>query len=238
MPALLPFAVGAVLILAVLAAVFWPIIMPRRFKKPIIEKEQQRYTEEYSVELAEPVKKKTVLEPVPELPRSYGMDRLVLMVRDPYWLYAYWEITATKMEEISAKLGPLIWDNSKPVLRVYDITGVDFNGINAKRFFDCSLNDYSDNWYINVAEANRSYCVDLGRLFPDGSFVTLLRSNIVTTPRDALSDRMDEEWMWIEGLYSKHRMGLSSPLIIEEISERMGMLPLGISSPGFNPDGR
>ncbi|MFZ5650473.1 MAG: DUF4912 domain-containing protein [Bacillota bacterium] len=235
MPALIPFSLGAVLILLMLAAVLWPIFRPRRNKKPIIQREYQRFTEEYSVELADPVKKQTLLEPVPELPQSYGLDRLVLMVRDPHWLYAYWEITATKMEEISVKLGPRSWDNSRPVLRVYDVTGVDFNGANAKRYFDCSLNEYSDNWYINVAEANRSYCVDLGRLFPDGSFVTILRSNIVTTPRDALSDRLDEEWMWIEGLYTRHQMGLSSPLIIGEISERMGKLPLEISSPGFNP---
>ncbi|MFZ5646730.1 MAG: DUF4912 domain-containing protein [Bacillota bacterium] len=238
MPALLPYSIGAVLIILLLAAVFWPLFKPRRVKKPLIKKEYKPFTEEYSVELAEPVKRHTLLEPVPELPQSYGIDRLVLMVRDPYWLYAYWEITATRMEEISAKYGSQAWENSRPVLRVYDVTGVDFTGNNANRYFDCSLSDYTENWYINVAESNRSYCVDLGRIFPDGSFITILRSNIVTTPRDALSDRLDEEWMWIEGLYSKYQMGLSSPLIIEEINERMGNLPLGISSPGFNPDGQ
>jgi len=72
-------------------------------------------------------------------------------------------------------------------------------------------------------------------MFPDGRFVTLLRSNIVTTPRASLSDRLDEEWMWIEGLYrsiERIKYGTSSPLIIEELSIRRGALPLGISSPG------
>src|SRR5262245_7637863 len=27
------------------------------------------------------------------LPSGYGKDRIVVMVRDPYWLHAYWEIT-------------------------------------------------------------------------------------------------------------------------------------------------
>ena len=31
----------------------------------------------------------------PQLPHRYGVDRLALMARDPHWLYAYWEITAT-----------------------------------------------------------------------------------------------------------------------------------------------
>jgi hypothetical protein len=122
------------------------------------------------------------------------------------------------------------------VLRVYDVTGIDFNGNNALSSFDCSLGTHADQWYINVPSANRTYCVDLGRLLPDGSFITILRSNLVTTPRDTLSDRLDEEWMWIEGLYFRHRMGVSSPLIIEEMAERMGQLPLNVSSPGFyNP---
>src|SRR5262245_38809961 len=27
------------------------------------------------------------------LPTGYGKDRIVVMVRDPYWLHAYWELT-------------------------------------------------------------------------------------------------------------------------------------------------
>lgn len=231
MPAFLPIIIGIAIIL-ILAFILWPVLKSRQARKPEIKKEIPLFTEEYAGELSIPVPQQTP-DPVPELPRSYGIDRLALMVRDPHWLYAYWEITATRMEDISARYGPKVWENSKPVLRVYDVTGIDFNGVNANRYFDCSLGGNADDWYINVAEANRSFCVDLGRLFPDGSFITLLRSNIVTTPRDALSDRLDEEWMWIEGLYSKFQMGISSPLIIEEIHERMGKVPLGISSPGF-----
>src|SRR5438552_19144524 len=28
-----------------------------------------------------------------DLPSGYGKDRIVVMVRDPYWLHAYWELT-------------------------------------------------------------------------------------------------------------------------------------------------
>jgi len=231
LPAFLPIVIGIAIIL-LLAYILWPVLKSRQARKPEIKREIPLFTEEYAEELSIPVPQQTP-EPVPELPRSYGMDRLALMVRDPYWLYAYWEITATRMEDITARYGPMLWENSKPVLRVYDVTGINFNGANANRYFDCTLGGNADDWYINVAEANRSFCVDLGRLFPDGIFITLLRSNIVTTPRDALSDRLDEEWMWIEGLYTKFQMGISSPLIIEEIHERMGKVPLGISSPGF-----
>jgi len=231
LPAFLPMVIGIAIIL-LLAYTLWPFLKSRQASKPEIKQEKPLFMEEYAGELSIPAPQQTP-EPVPELPGSYGIDRLILMVKDPYWLYAYWEITATSMEEITSRYGPMIWENSKPVLRVYDVTGIIFNGANANRYFDCALGGNADDWHINAAEANRSFCVDLGRLFPDGSFITLLRSNIVTTPRDSLSDRLDEEWMWIEGLYTKFQMGISSPLIIEEISERMGEIPLGISSPGF-----
>jgi len=174
--------------------------------------------------------------PKEELPHSYGIDRLVLLARDPYWLYAYWEVTATKIAEFTSTHSA--WETSWPVLRVYDVTGIAFNGENANKHIDIGINDQADNWHINTGEPDRAFCVDLGRQFPDGRFITLLRSNTVTTPRASLSDREDEEWMWIEGIYRsiRHQYGISSPLFAEEVAERAGIIPLGVSSPGHWPE--
>ena len=176
--------------------------------------------------------------PEVELPRSYGVDRMALMARDPHWIFAYWEITAARQDEFNGSYGPAAWSGSRQVLRVYDVTGVEFNGGNANGYVDIPIGEEVDNWHINVGEPDRSFCVDLGRIFPGGKFVPLLRSNVVTTPRASLSDRLDEEWMWIEGVYrsiGRISYGTSSPMIVEELAGRAGMgaLPLGISSPGF-----
>lgn len=179
------------------------------------------------------------LSPDIQLPRSYGVDRLALMARDPRWLFAYWEITATKQEEFKVNFGPEAWISTHPVIRVYDVTGVDFNGKNANKHLDFHIEEHIDNWHIEVGEPDRSFCVDVGRMFPDGRFITLLRSNVVTTPRESLSDRLDEEWMWIEGLYrsiGRFQYGTSSPLIIEELALRKGEIALDVTSPGhWNP---
>ncbi len=172
----------------------------------------------------------------PDIPNTYGIDRLVLMARDPEWLFAYWEISATKQDLFKSKHGEESWEKTNPVLRVYDITGVDFDGSNANSYTDIAVNDDADNWHIRVGTPNRTFCVDLGRMFPNGHFVTLLRSNIVWTPRATLSDRIDEEWMWIEGIYRtiSRQLGISSPLIIEEMEKRMQALPVKDFSPGFH----
>ncbi|OAT85442.1 DUF4912 domain-containing protein [Desulfotomaculum copahuensis] len=223
---------------AVLAAALLVIFL-RPFRRPagMAKTAGPAFNEEMAAELAvpppPPAKKPAV--PALELPAAYGLDRLVLLVRDPYWLYAYWEITATKQEEFDRTYGVSAWQATRPVLRVYDVTGIEFNGQNANSYIDININEQADNWHIPAGRPNRSFCLDLGRRFPDGRFVTLLRSNLVTTPRDDLSECLDEQWMWIEGLYRTYRpqYGISSPLILEEMGAGAGVLPLGISSPGW-----
>ena len=89
------------------------------------------------------------------------------------------------------------------MLRVYDVTGLDFNGANAHRSVDLEISEEANNWYINVWAADRAYCVDLGLRYPDGTFVTLVRSNIVTTPRDSISPVVDEEWMVVDDTFER-----------------------------------
>lgn len=130
----------------------------------------------------------------------YGDNRLVLMIRDPYWCFAYWDFSEEKQAEISREL---LVGKSKLVLRVYDVTGVAFDGSNAHKVVDVEISQEATNWYINVWAADCSYCVDIGLLYADNHFVTLIRSNIVTTPRDSISNVIDEEWMMVDETFDK-----------------------------------
>ena len=56
-----------------------------------------------------------------ELPGGYGKDRIIVMVRDPYWLHAYWEMTRQAVQRAEAALGQ-DWHGAKPILRVLDVT--------------------------------------------------------------------------------------------------------------------
>jgi len=174
-----------------------------------------------------------------DLPEGYGDTHIVIQVRDPYWVHAYWEVAAEKVHGLSQELGNLM-NGARRILRVYDVTDIVFDGNNANKFFDIKINDYAQNWYINVGEPGRGYCVDIGYLLADGRFVVLARSNFVTTPIDGPSWITDEEWMIVEddfnklyGLSAGLGIGLSSMELRKQIGERMRNLSSGlISSPG------
>lgn len=151
-----------------------------------------------------------------ELPVSYGKDKLVLQVRDTHWLHAYWEIIPGTWEHFKVELKDDFY-KARRVLRVYDVSSIIFNGSNAHRFFDIDINEYANSWYIDTGGPGRSWCVDYGLILPNGKFVTILRSNTVTTPLDGPSWITDEEWLVPEHLFARlygmgFGLGTSSPV--------------------------
>lgn len=133
-----------------------------------------------------------------ELPWGYNESRITVMVRDPHWLHSYWELPEWKLDEMKSLMGHGVFSRSKRIIRVYDVTGKKFTGLNANRSFDIEVGGDSRNWYVNTGEPDRSYCIDLGYLTPEGKFYVAARSNIVTTPPDGMSDVIDEEWLTID----------------------------------------
>lgn len=158
-----------------------------------------------------------VRKPMPQdLPSKYGQDRMVLQVRDPWWLHTYWELRSETVEKLRNELKDDFY-KAKYVLRVYDVSNIIFNGNNAHSFFDIQINEGANNWYIDAGGPGRSWCVDLGLLLGDGKFITILRSNTVSTPLDGPSWITDEEWMIPEEMFARlygmgFGLGQSSPV--------------------------
>ncbi|MBU1727583.1 MAG: DUF4912 domain-containing protein [Candidatus Omnitrophica bacterium] len=151
-----------------------------------------------------------------ELPHGYDQDKMVLLVRDPRWLYTYWELKSSTIERLKNELKELFY-RAKRLLRVYDVSNVIFNGTNAHSHFDINVNEYANNWYINTDGPGKAWCVDFGLLLPDGKFITLLRSNTVQTPLDGPSWITDEEWMIPDEIFARlygmgFGLGQSSPV--------------------------
>ena len=144
-------------------------------KRPVAEKKAKHA---FSTETVKSVPPRQIPAPIPpaiqmELPENYGDNQIYLLIRDPYWLYSYWEIQKSHQEETLKKLGGS-WDGVVSILRVFDVT----EGSNHPSYFDIVIQNMCRSWYISV-QPNHAYVVEIGLLHRDGRYAVLARSNTV-----------------------------------------------------------
>jgi len=170
------------------------ILRPESAAEPLLRQEAsaergQEEVEQGRFDLGR--REKPLPPPIPvfeELPERYGEDRIVLMVRDPYWLYTYWEIQEGTIAQALGKNG-LTEPSYRKVIRVY--TG------DEDHFCDMDVEGLINSWYINMGRPDTGFFADFGVMVGD-RFLPLARSNAVQTPRAGMSDVVDEQWMTLQ----------------------------------------
>ncbi len=162
------------------------------------------------------------------LPEGYGETNAALLPRDPHWMFVYWEITNSKKSEICKIYGNDIFDKSRQVIRVYDVTDT---GEGSSKFFDIPVILDSKNWYINVSESGRTYICELGLITEDGRFIGIVKTNKVALPAGRVSDVSDEKWMSVSGDFEKllqlsgiEYIGKGSGEVAKSLAQRWEML--------------
>lgn len=128
-------------------------------------------------------------------------DRIVLLVRDSYWLQASWEITRASVERAQSAMAER-WHTATPVLRVLVVGDVSSNRAESVER-DIPIHGGVDNWYIDVDEPPSRFRVVIGYLADTGEFYTVCRSNVVETPRPGECERLDEHWRDIAEDYER-----------------------------------
>lgn len=116
-----------------------------------------------------------------DLPVSYDFTDLVLMVRDPYWVYAYWNLSQDTKKKINVhkKANP----RSKSVIRVYEVSNISNpKKEESARHFDIEVPLEVGQWYIYLGAPKKSFRADLGLTDADGNLFLLAWSNIVSMP--------------------------------------------------------
>jgi hypothetical protein len=150
--------------------------------------------------------------PVRSLDHGCGKDRIITMVRDPFWLHTYWELSRSTLGRAQAALGQ-DWHAAKPILRLMDVSSEDTTSASERPIRDIEIHGGVNNWYIDVNNPPRAFRVDIGYLSRRGKFFVLARSNVVSTPRAGSSDVLDQNWSSVQDHYKKiyHQSGGSVP---------------------------
>jgi len=127
-------------------------------------------------------------------------SRIVLMDIDPHRLHAYWEITQRDKKRVLKQLDAS-FKPPRQIIRVYDVTHINFDGKNAHSYFDIKTNRNRGNWYIDLWSSHKSLCAEIGMKSSLGDFYPISRSNFIDTPRDYQSSSDEEQWMRVSGNY-------------------------------------
>ena len=121
-------------------------------------------------------------------------DRVVLMVRDAYWLHASWEIGSRAVIRAKAAMAEQ-WHTATPVLRLIKTeTGGTSSAVESVER-DIKIHGAVTNWYIDVVDPPKTYRVEIGYLASNGKFTSVARSNSITTPKKNTRDLADQNWV-------------------------------------------
>ena len=99
-------------------------------------------------------------------------DRLVVMVRDPYWLHAYWELSRRSIQRAEVAMGQH-WHAARPVLRLHEVSRNGTTSAARQAVRDIEIHGGVNNWYIDVQNPPKSYQVEIGYLAPGNRFYCL-----------------------------------------------------------------
>ena len=119
------------------------------------------------------------LEDLP-IPPRYNETRLVPLVRDPHWAFAYWDIEETRARAVrkTPRFESLL-------LRVRTEGDILFD--NANPWFDIPIQFSDSGWYIYLPYPGCTYTLELG-FAAGGKYHLLCRSQPIRTPREAAEE--------------------------------------------------
>lgn len=157
-------------------------------KVTITNEEDYAYStsKKYEVEKDDYILEPEYPEETKDLPQEYDTTKVVLLIKDPWWAYVYWELDNETREKMGIVKGQ---HNKRLKLRVYDVTDGGRN-----EYFDVYVHDYTNSWYVNLPRPNRKYVAEL--LVEEAEFTEpVAESNPTFVPRSSISEDQDIEWM-------------------------------------------
>ncbi|PRX28636.1 uncharacterized protein DUF4912 [Orenia metallireducens] len=107
----------------------------------------------------------------------FNRNKLILLAKDPDWIYTYWNVTGLETEK------------TKPIIRIYDVTN------NQDDFFDVNISPAAGNWYIKAPNNNHHYYGEIGLLTENNIFIPLAESNSVFIPTKDPHKESSGLWM-------------------------------------------
>lgn len=90
-----------------------------------------------------------------DLPYRYKQTVVKVLAQTPNILFVYWDISDDDRENYIKQYGEYFFNDTKPVLIVYNDT--------MHYSFEIDINDFANSWYLHIEDSDCDYRVELGR---------------------------------------------------------------------------
>jgi hypothetical protein len=144
-----------------------------------------------------------------ELPETYGVDECEVLYKDPFWVFAYWEVTDGGLGAARAQLGPSA-ETARLVLRLFTTT--EARGGVEREIKDVDLGGLHGRRYLPAPRPGAHLRVAVGLLSPEGYFAPIAHSSLIRVPPAEPSPPGPVEWM--EVVPSRTRGREREPLVL------------------------
>lgn len=124
---------------------------------------------------------------------SSTVDRFLVLVRDPHWLQAIWQISRETIQRAEKALGA-DWYRAVPVIRLYDVSEQIGSGSGEVCVREIEIHSGVNYWHIPIQGLSRTYRLHLGFRVSAQHFHLLARSNTVTPPRPGSASTTGGIW--------------------------------------------
>jgi hypothetical protein len=144
-----------------------------------------------------------------ELPETYGVDECEVLYKDPFWVFAYWEVTDGGIDAARAQLGPSA-ANARLVLRLFTTAPA---GVQPEReVHDIDLPSRHGRRYLPSVRPGAHLRVAVGLLSVEGYFASIAHSSLQRIPHAEPAPPGPVEWM--EVIPPRSRGREKEPLVI------------------------
>ncbi|MDD3181085.1 MAG: DUF4912 domain-containing protein [Opitutaceae bacterium] len=129
-------------------------------------------------------------------PRPFQFDQIHFTFVQPRLGFLWWHVGETAAATARRELGSAGRD-AEAVVRIYDVTSILFDGLNAHSHFDLRVDGLRGNYYLHHDRLGRSLLAEVGLRVRGGAFHALARSAAVCFDRDRPSHDFRTEGLFV-----------------------------------------
>jgi len=136
---------------------------------------------------APPVEPQPFIDRGPDLPPGFGDDRIMALVRDPNWLFLYWELQGEKSNSLVAQRG-----GGKAFLELP--WALRLNSADPSFNRDIPISVAAGNYYLEITPVS-DLVIEIGFYDSEGEYVPVARTTGISAPDTSPSPDYGEHWM-------------------------------------------